>query len=419
MAAPGIPMGNPEVEWMRTRPDIVLYKPNSGSYTNDNEHFLVFDVPGSERLYAVWTQSSCEGHGDNHLVFASSADGVNWCEPRFLTGFKPGISEKQASWGFPIVSDKGRIYIFYTRQVELYDNASMSSGTMGCIFSDDYGDTWSSPVNIEMPSSRYDNPDSAYPKNWIVWQIPIRDSKGRHLAGYTLVTSKALVKQHPMWVHTDSRCYFVRFENIDDNPEPEKIITRWFPEDDNGLEVPNKIFSDMSTVQEPSIVLLPDGRLFATMRTMTGYMYYSISENDGESWMTPMMLRYGDEEEGIKHPISPGPIYKTGDGKFFILHHNNSGDHLGYSQFKGKWECNEANFFRNPTFISIGQYKEKAIQPIWFGKSRKLFDTDDIAVGPKQTAEVATYTSYIEWNGKKILWYPDRKYYLLGKYLDI
>ena len=38
-------------------------------------------------------------------------------------------------------------------------------------------------------------------------------------------------------------------------------------------------------------------------------------------------------------------------------------------------------------------------------------------VGPKKTNEIATYTSFTIYKGKQILWYPDRKYYLLGKYI--
>ncbi|MDX1358339.1 MAG: sialidase family protein [Clostridia bacterium] len=418
MAAPGIPFGDVSVEWKRTNPDIIFYKPEADSYDNDNEHFLVFRVAGSDCLYAVWTQSSCEGFGDNHLVFSSSPDGLTWKRPKYLTGFKPNVSDKQASWGFPVVSKKGRIYIFYTKQIEFYDNNTMSSGPMGCIYSDDLGNTWSNPSEIKMPPGPYDNPDRRFPKNWIVWQIPIRDASGRHIAGYTLVTSKALKKLHRMWVNTDSRSLFMRFENIDMNPEPGDILITWLPSDCCGLEVPNKNMTDMSVCQEPSMVLLEDGRLFTTLRTMTGYLYYSVSGDNGQTWRTPEILRYRDNGEGIKHPLSPGPIYKMGDGRFFILYHNNDGSRLGFSQFKDNWDFNEANFYRNPTFISTGTYMPDAYQPIWFNPPKKIFDTDDIAVGPKKTAETATYTSYIEWKGKKILWYPDRKFYLLGKYLD-
>ena len=38
-------------------------------------------------------------------------------------------------------------------------------------------------------------------------------------------------------------------------------------------------------------------------------------------------------------------------------------------------------------------------------------------MGPKLTNEIATYSSFTIYKGKQILWYPDRKYYLLGKYI--
>lgn len=417
-AAEGIPMGDASIEWKRSNPDIVLYKPaGNESYDNDNEHFLVIKAPMSDELIATWTQSSCEGRGDNHLVIARSSDGVKWSEPKYIIGVKPGTSEKQASWGFPVVSIKGRIYFFYTKEIDIFDNNRQGSGAMGCLYSDDNGFTWICGSDIPMPRSKYDNPDLKYPKNWIVWQLPIRDVNNKYIVGYTLVTSIAHRQLYPMWVHADSRSYFMRFENIDDNPKPEEIDIRWLPNDDYGLESPNRTYENMSTNQEPSLVLLPDGRLFVTMRTMTGYMCYSVSDDNGETWREPEILRFKDNGEGIKHPLSPGPIYKVSNGKYFILYHNNEGEHLGFSQFKESWELNEANFFRNPTYISTGTFMKDAYQPIWFSLPNKLFDTDDIAVGPKKTAEIATYTSYIEWKGKRILWYPDRKFYLLGKYL--
>ena len=42
---------------------------------------------------------------------------------------------------------------------------------------------------------------------------------------------------------------------------------------------------------------------------------------------------------------------------------------------------------------------------------------NDVIVGPKKTAEIATCTSLTESKGARVLWFPDRKYYLLGKVL--
>ena len=85
--------------------------------------------------------------------------------------------------------------------------------------------------------------------------------------------------------------------------------------------------------------------------------------------------------------------------------------------FKRKWRRNEANFVRNPLYIAVGHFKPDAHQPIWFDEPIKLLDTNDVPIGPKGTAEIGTYTSLTEYGGKRILWYPDRKYFLLGKYL--
>jgi hypothetical protein len=181
-----IPLGDPDVEWKRSNPDILVFVPTgSAIYNGDNEHFLVFRAPQSEELLALWTQSSLEGRGDNHLVLARSADAINWSEPEYLVGAEYGIGGLQASWGFPIVTEKGRIYIFYTKEIEIHDNNRQGSGTMGCIFSDDNGYTWTKPGEVEMGRSKYDNPDKKYPKNWIVWQKPIKDQEGKWIAGYT------------------------------------------------------------------------------------------------------------------------------------------------------------------------------------------------------------------------------------------
>lgn len=65
----------------------------------------------------------------------------------------------------------------------------------------------------------------------------------------------------------------------------------------------------------------------------------------------------------------------------------------------------------------MGEFRANAYQPIWFSQPKQILDTDGVIVGPKRTAEIATYTSLTEWKGKRVLWYPDRKYYLLGKYI--
>ena len=54
---------------------------------------------------------------------------------------------------------------------------------------------------------------------------------------------------------------------------------------------------------------------------------------------------------------------------------------------------------------------------ITFRAILSFYELTLVPIGPKGTAEVATYTSITEWHGKRTLWYPDRKYFLLGKYI--
>ena len=68
--------------------------------------------------------------------------------------------------------------------------------------------------------------------------------------------------------------------------------------------------------------------------------------------------------------------------------------------------------------VVIGVGQSFASVPMLFATPTyyaQFADTGGIPVGPKGTAEIATYTSLTEWNGERILWYPDRKYFLLGK----
>ncbi|MCP4642926.1 MAG: exo-alpha-sialidase [bacterium] len=412
------PKGDPATEWKRSNPDIVVYLPKGGDLNDtDNEHFLVFHAPKSEELLAMWTQSSCEGHGDNHLVLARSADGEQWSEPNAIVGKTPDGKGLQASWGFPLVSDSGRIYCFFTKELPTdYDNRQ-GSGGMGCMYSDDNGVTWAEGADIPMQRNKYDDPDTSIPRSWIVWQLPMRDSKGRWLAGYTQCSSTKVKPSPEGWWTLDSRCSFMRFDNINEGPDPANIQISWLPTDTEGLEVPHRFYPNQSVCQEPSMVLLPDGRMFTTMRTMTGHVWYSVSDNDGETWREPEVLRYNDGGAPIDHPLSPCPIYALDEGRYLVLFHNNPGQIGSFNQFKKKWGPNQANYLRNPLYVAAGQFKPDAHQPIWFDAPIKLLDTDDIPVGPKGTAEIGTYTSMTTFKGKRVLWYPDRKYYLLGKYI--
>ena len=116
MVMENFPLGDPAVEWMRTAPDVQVYLPKvSGGNDNDNCVLAVTPAPGGEEIIAVWTQSSCETWGDNRIMISRSNNGVDWQPPEFVIGARHA-EEKQSSWGMPMWSKSGRLYLFLSRK---------------------------------------------------------------------------------------------------------------------------------------------------------------------------------------------------------------------------------------------------------------------------------------------------------------
>ena len=399
-------------EWRRSKPDVVVYVPKGGELNDgDNEHFLVFNAPQSDELLAMWTQSTTEGFGDNHIVLARSKDGRKWSAPEWIVGTHKGTRGTQASWGFPVVTRQGRIYCFYTKSAAGVRGGA--SGTLGGLVSDDNGTTWTPGPDLSVPSCRESprGPSSKEVGSFIVWQKPIRDRHDRQLVGFTRWSN----------ITETGSLFFMRFDNADEGPDIPGLEITWLPTSAEGVSLPRYVTPQ--GCEEPSLVLLPDGRLFCTMRTKTGYIWYTVSDDDGEHWRDPEVLRYRDDGERVKQPLASCPIYPLRDGRYLLLFHNN--DFVARHELFGEpLPARHPNIplspifcYRRPAFITVGAFQPEAHQPIWFGRSKQILDTDGIPIGPKRTDEIATYTSFTQYKGRQILWYPDRKYFLLGKYI--
>jgi len=400
-------------EMKRSESDYVVYVPKSvdgSTFDNGNEHFLVFDGPDGS-LMAVWTQSTAEGAGDHRIMFVRSTDeGLTWSSPQRIAGPARKGEGNQASWGFPMVSASGRIYVVYNQYQGIHDYHHQVTGTMDCIYSDDAGKTWSRPGTIPMKRSPLDHPDTSYPSNWIVWQKPVKDLSGRWYTGFTRWVSRA-VRTKPLsksWTEDESVTEFMRYENIDDNPEPKDIRISWFAFGDRALRVGHYHNPLLSVCQEPSIVRLPDDRLFCTMRTMTAYIWYSLSDDDGESWCAPRPLLRRDHGRPILEPLFCCPVYRMSDGRYLLVHHPEFG-----GVDPGKTGGPESN--RRPAYIAVGEYRPGAEQPLWFSESRLLMDNGGHGIGPLNRVDIGGYTSFTTRGGNDVLWHPERKFFLLGK----
>ena len=379
-----------------TSPDFIVYIPKvEPEKLGDcyNDHFQVFEGPKGV-LFATVCQATCEGALDQHItLFRSDDKGKTWSSPKVLAGPKTMDEDVPiASWGFAMVSKSGRIYVVYNQyQPGKVSTNRQHTGLMTAIYSDDLGETWSEPQLVDQPRTSNDSPDETIPPEWVVWQKPLRlGENGKYLVG---VTRYAAPQYHSKYRTVTE---FIRFENIDDDPEPKDLVARWFMTD-------NLVLRKGVHCEEPSIVKLPDGRLFALMRTGIGYPCWSVSSDQGETWTEPEILLDRDGGEPFRHPVSPCPIYdwkgaEIGSGYYFAFVHN-------------EFDFDNPNPWQNrgPLFLIAGTYQADAKQPIWFGKPRAFID---------RPSGNSLYSSCLQLDGKCVLWYPDQKFYLLGRYID-
>ena len=403
-------------DWQRTEPDYVVYLPKQpGGRDEYADHIHVFETPGGEMM-AMWTQGAYESSPDTRMVFARSSDGGHsWSNMEVLA--EPKAPTLCPSLGFPLVSRSGRIYCLYIQSVGCRSGGfdDIFSGVMRGKYSDDDGHTWvDGRADIPVRRTRFDHPDPKIDPTWIVWQQPIRDAEDRMIVGWSRWSSQ-YVYPRPMGgnrYHLDSACELMRFDNVDEGPDPADLKITWLPDEVGTIRVSCGIEPDASRgyslAEEPGIVLLPDGRLCMNMRTVTGRIWYTVSEDHGHSWRAPEVLRFRDDGDEVLHPKSPAPIYRLGDGRYLLFFHNHDGYGHGAT---GPWDM-EA---RRPEYITVGEFRPGAHQPIWFSEPKFLFDSQGVICGATALKMLAMYSSLTERDGERVFWYADRKQFVVGK----
>lgn len=414
-----------ENEWERTQPDLLAYIPDDFSGAGAcNQHFLVVKTPPGTFL-GFWTQSTVENAGDQRVVVSRSLDrGHTWSPPQIIDGPQPddppGVG--LASWGFPIVApgllaDGGhRVYFIYNKNVGVDDAREDTTGAVRSRYSDDDGLTWS-PATYDFPiaPSAISHVDPSVPPNWIVYQNIFYTAKNQVLAPFTRWASNTwdpAVKLSLNLLEHWSEIWFLNFENILTERDPEKLVVSTWPKSAHGIQVENPYRQGISVAQEPKVQALSGDRLICVFRTLCGVNYFALSEDDGRSWDEPRVLRYEPGGNPILNPMSPSPLYRLHDGRYLLLFYNNDGTANG-----GKSPV-DSKHNRYPVWLTVGrEIPGEVDHPLRFGPPKIFATSDGVLLPGTGGTQVAVYPSLIDDGEERILFYPDRKHYLLGKYI--
>jgi len=380
---------NVNSELMRSQPDIILHEPDRRNRTNQQPMVIPTQ---SGAFVATWTTATSENLPDQKVVVSKSLDrGLNWTPPVDIDGpsgvvidpvtmkvTDPG-DEQQSQYSILFeVPHTGRIYLFYHKNIGITDIRRDITGELRFVFSDDDASTWSDPYTLQIRRVPADNPDPEVPVNWVCCTPMTITNRGEVIMSFERWTSPV---NSPMprngLLEADSDVWFLRFDNILTESNPDKLKITMLPEGDEGLRVPFPKDSRVSVAQAPSVHSLSDGRLICTMRTATGYIYHSISSDGGGSWEEPQPLRYVEGGPALKHPTATCPLFKLRDGRFLQIFHNNDGTFNNAKPDDPPSGPSDSRRARTPVWISVGREVPFAQgQPIMFNKPKVLAAND-------------------------------------------
>lgn len=400
------------LEWQRTRPDLRVYIPECEEGPDAaNQHFVVTPTTTGAWL-AVWTSSTYENHPDQRVVVSRSIDkGHTWTRPAVLDGQRDGDG-RRASWGFPVVvSDSGRIYVFYNKNIGITDAREDTTGVLRFRYSDDDGLSWSDQAyDLTIGDAAIDHPDPSQPKNWVIYQPPVVLSNRTVFVGFTRWASRVYNPDGHLFT-TDAEVWFLRFDNILTEHDPSKLRVTTLPDGDRGLRVLRHDMPAVSVAQEPTVVELSDGRWLCVMRTLNGTIAIATSGDGGHSWSTTRTLLDRPGGVPLLNPIAPCPLYNLHDGRYLLVFYNNDGTANGGSGPA------DAKKNRYPCFMTIGRETGDADQPLRFGAPKVFATSNGVLLAGTPGTQVATYPSLVQERDMRVFFYPDRKHFLLGRYL--
>jgi hypothetical protein len=325
-------------------------------------------MPNGHWVACTTTGKGVEGDGGQHVIVNISTDqGRSWSAP---IDVEPATGP-EASWAVPILTNYGRLYVFYTynrdniRRIPRTENEYTARrvdtlGIWAFKYSDDNGRTWSKDrFEIPLRPWTYDNDNNFDGKQRFFWSVckPLLHNGAAYI-GFARISRWGMPG-----VLVRSRGFLVRSDNILTERNPSKIRWTELPDSPEGLRAPKGPISE-----ETNLVALSDNSLYAVYRTIDGYLCAATSKDRGRTFTPPAYATYSPQGRPIKNPRAFAFVRKFSNGKYLLWFHFNGGEAV---HARERWDYYRD---RNPGWVSGGIEQNGTIH--WSEPEILLFDDD-------------------------------------------
>ncbi|MCC6488977.1 MAG: exo-alpha-sialidase [Candidatus Hydrogenedentes bacterium] len=268
-----------------------VHAPGSAPSTVDkksggvNQHNYLTHYDG--RFWAMWSDGpGVEDRVGQRVKFATSADGLNWSTPEFLTPIPVNSGPDSPNYGTR--TDHGFRYIsrgFWQRDGELLALASLdeAAGFFG--------------PSLELRAFRFNKGTGAWDDAGIIYKNAINNFPPLKLRTGDWMMSR--------------RTYDYKTTGVHFLVGGVKALDQWesFPVLGSASEL---------KAEEPDWWILPDDNLAAVFRDnrRSGFLYRSFSTDDGRTWSTPVRTNFPDATSKISG-------LRLSDGRYVLVSNPN------------------------------------------------------------------------------------------------